>query len=88
MEFIAGVFIFTAICSSLFAILTTWTLWIGLGFLTLLVLEVVGSKYALRNDYSGDTGIPYLLCIMFPTLSLSVSFLLAALIKYIAVKSL
>lgn len=88
MEFFVGFFLLTAICSTVCAVFTTVTLWIGLGFLALFVIMMIKANYILRHDHSGDAGIPYLLCVLFPLLSFSVSFLLAALIKYIAVRSL
>lgn len=88
MELLVGFFLFTAICSTVCAVFTTITLWIGLGFLVLFVIMTVSANHNLRNDHSGDGGLAYLFGILFPLLSFSVSFLLAALIKYIAVRSL
>lgn len=88
MEYFLCLVFGSLLCSTLFAIFTTWSLYIGLGLFGLFVLEIVSSNLTLRNDHSGDAGIPYLFFVLIPTLSLSVSFLLTTLIKFIVTKSL
>lgn len=60
---------------------TPWAVLFGLGFLGLLVLEVVFSKRALRNDASG--GLIYFYFILAPTAILSAGMFLAALIRWL-----